>query len=208
MTPATARAWLRATGSPQQDEPGRPATQRIGNRPDLRALIQAHVKGNLALDKSTVKDAKDVKIENKEFKNEKAEVKERKEKIEVKEHKNEGKEFKNEKAEVKERKEKIEVIEGKNVLVDGGGKNFVVEGGGGGVVIDPVPAAGSSVDARLSALEQTVAALTHFIGADLRPDLGAGALAREADVYGQADSAKQGKDVADGKASKENLAEG
>ncbi|HWI33723.1 MAG TPA: S8 family serine peptidase, partial [Lapillicoccus sp.] len=45
MTPATARAWLRATGSPQQDEPGRPATQRIGNRPDLRALIQAHVKG-------------------------------------------------------------------------------------------------------------------------------------------------------------------
>jgi Subtilase family len=208
MTPATARAWLRATGSPQQDEPGRPATQRIGNRPDLRALIQAHVKGNLALDKSTVKDAKDVKIENKEFKNEKAEVKERKEKIEVKEHKNEGKEFKNEKAEVKERKEKIEVIEGKNVLVDGGGKNFVVEGGGGGVVIDPVPATSSSMDARLSALEQTVAALTHFIGADLRPDLGAGALAREADVYGQADSAKQGKDVADGKASKENLAEG
>jgi hypothetical protein len=208
MTPATARAWLRATGSPQQDEPGRPATQRIGNRPDLRALIQAHVKGNLALDKSTVKDAKDVKLENKEFKNEKAEVKERKEKIEVKEHKNEGKEFKNEKAEVKERKEKIEVIEGKNVLVDGGGKNFVVEGGGGGVVIDPVPAAGGAIEARLSALEQSVAALTHFIGADLRPDLGAGALVREADVYGQADSAKQGKDVADGKAGKENLAEG
>jgi hypothetical protein len=182
MTPATARAWLRATGSPQQDEPGRPATQRIGNRPDLRALIQAHVKGNLALDKSTVKDAKDVKLENKEFKNEKAEV--------------------------KERKEKIEVIEGKNVLVDGGGKNFVVEGGGGGVVIDPVPAAGGAIEARLSALEQSVAALTHFIGADLRPDLGAGALVREADVYGQADSAKQGKDVADGKAGKENLAEG
>jgi hypothetical protein len=182
MTPATARAWLRATGSPQQDEPGRPATQRIGNRPDLRALIQAHVKGNLALDKSTVKDAKDVKIESKEFKNEKAEV--------------------------KERKEKIEVIEGKNVLVDGGGKNFVVEGGGGGVVIDPVPAAGSAIEARLSALEQSVAALTHFIGADLRPDLGAGALAREADLFGQADSAKQGKDVADAKAGKENLAEG
>ncbi|MEP6648476.1 MAG: S8 family serine peptidase, partial [Lapillicoccus sp.] len=108
MTPATARAWLRATGSPQQDEPGRPATQRIGNRPDLKALIQAHVKGNLALDKSAVKDAKDVKLETKELKNEKAEVKERKEKIEVKEHKHENKELKNEKAEVKERKEKIE----------------------------------------------------------------------------------------------------
>ena len=152
MTPATARAWLRATGSPQQDEPGRPATQRIGNRPDLKALIQAHVKGNIAIDKAAVKDAKDVKLENKEFKNEKAEIKERKEKIEVKEHKREAKEFKNEKAEIKERKEKIEVIEGKNVIVDGGGKNFVARGRRGpqeprrgrrwrigGVVIDPRP---------------------------------------------------------------------
>ena len=204
MTPATARAWLRATGSPQQDEPGRPATQRIGNRPDLKALIQAHVKGNIAIEKSVAKDAKDIKIENKEFKNEKAEVKERKEKIEAKEHKLENKEFKNEKAEIKERKEKIEAIEGKNVIVDGGGKNFVleggggrkqlVEGGGGGVVIDPVPAAAGGLEARLAAVEQSVAALTHFIGADLRPDLGSGALAREADIYGQADSAKQEKD--------------
>jgi Subtilase family len=220
MTPATARAWLRATGSPQQDEPGRPATQRIGNRPDLKALIQAHVKGNIVLDKSAVKDVKDVKLENKEFKNEKAEVKERKEKIEVKEHKQENKEFKNEKAEIKERKEKLEAIEGKNVLVDGGGKNLVleggggrknlVEGGGGGGVIDPVPAAAGGLEARLAAVEQTVAALTHFIGADLRPDLGSGALAREADIYGQADSAKQdkdSKDLAEVKSGKENLAE-
>ena len=29
------------TGAPQQDAPGRPRTQRIGNRPDLRALIGA-----------------------------------------------------------------------------------------------------------------------------------------------------------------------
>jgi subtilisin family serine protease len=43
MTPANARAWLRATGSPQQDEPGRPASQRIGTRPNLRELLQAHV---------------------------------------------------------------------------------------------------------------------------------------------------------------------
>jgi hypothetical protein len=205
MTPATARAWLRATGSPQQDEPGRPATQRIGNRPDLKALIQAHVKGHVALDKSAVKDAKDIKLEAKELKIEKAEVKERKEKIEVKEHKLENKEFKNEKAEIKERKEKIEAIEGKNVIVDGGGKNLVLEGGGGrkqlleggggnGGVIDPVPGAVGGLEARLAAVEQSVAALTHFIGADLRPDLGSGALAREADIYGQADSAKQEKD--------------
>ena len=30
---------LRATGSPQQDGPNGPATQRIGNRPDLRAAM-------------------------------------------------------------------------------------------------------------------------------------------------------------------------
>jgi hypothetical protein len=41
LSPARARELLRATGSPQQDAPGRPATQRIGNRPNLRALIPA-----------------------------------------------------------------------------------------------------------------------------------------------------------------------
>jgi hypothetical protein len=39
LTPARAISALRATGSPQQDAPGRPATQRIGNRPNLRQLI-------------------------------------------------------------------------------------------------------------------------------------------------------------------------
>ncbi len=41
LTPFSARQQLRATGSLQQDAPGRPATQRIGNRPDLRTLIAA-----------------------------------------------------------------------------------------------------------------------------------------------------------------------
>jgi hypothetical protein len=41
LTPARARQLLRATGSPQQDTQGRPSTQRIGNRPDLRQLIAA-----------------------------------------------------------------------------------------------------------------------------------------------------------------------
>ena len=41
LTPARARELLRSTGSPQQDEPGRPATQRIGSRPNLRQLIAA-----------------------------------------------------------------------------------------------------------------------------------------------------------------------
>jgi hypothetical protein len=34
-----ARRLVRASGSPQQDGPGMPASQRIGTRPDLRALI-------------------------------------------------------------------------------------------------------------------------------------------------------------------------
>jgi len=41
LTPARTRSLLRATGSPQQDGLSGPATQRIGNRPDLRALLAA-----------------------------------------------------------------------------------------------------------------------------------------------------------------------
>jgi hypothetical protein len=39
LTPARARDVLRTTGSPQQAAPARPATQRIGNRPNLRQMI-------------------------------------------------------------------------------------------------------------------------------------------------------------------------
>jgi Subtilase family len=39
MTPSAVRQLLRTTGSPQQDAPGRPRTERIGNRPDLRQII-------------------------------------------------------------------------------------------------------------------------------------------------------------------------
>jgi hypothetical protein len=39
LTPARARDLLRSTGSPQQAAPGRPVTQRIGNRPNLRQMI-------------------------------------------------------------------------------------------------------------------------------------------------------------------------
>lgn len=39
LTSSGAIAALRASGSPQQDQPSRPATQRIGNRPNLRQLI-------------------------------------------------------------------------------------------------------------------------------------------------------------------------
>jgi Subtilase family/Repeat of unknown function (DUF5648) len=39
LTPATARNLLRETGSAQQDGANGPATQRIGNRPDLRQMM-------------------------------------------------------------------------------------------------------------------------------------------------------------------------
>ena len=39
LTPASARNLLRTAGSPQTDAPGRPATQRIGNRPDLKSMF-------------------------------------------------------------------------------------------------------------------------------------------------------------------------
>lgn len=39
LTPVSARNLLRTTGSPQPNGPDRPATQRIGNRPDLRAMF-------------------------------------------------------------------------------------------------------------------------------------------------------------------------
>ncbi|MDH5555826.1 MAG: S8 family serine peptidase [Alphaproteobacteria bacterium] len=41
LSPARARDLLRATGSPQQDGPNGPRTQRIGRRPNLRQLILA-----------------------------------------------------------------------------------------------------------------------------------------------------------------------
>lgn len=41
-TPAEVRARLRSTGSPQTSAPGRPASQRIGNLPDLRAMAAPH----------------------------------------------------------------------------------------------------------------------------------------------------------------------
>ncbi|MCM1981794.1 tachylectin-related carbohydrate-binding protein [Lyngbya confervoides] len=39
LTPLQAQQALRNTGSPQQDQPGRPRSQRIGNRPDIRAML-------------------------------------------------------------------------------------------------------------------------------------------------------------------------
>lgn len=46
LSPARARELFRATGSPQQDAPGRPRTQRIGRRPNLRHMIPMALRDN------------------------------------------------------------------------------------------------------------------------------------------------------------------
>lgn len=46
LSPARARDLFRATGSPQQDAPGRPRTQRIGRRPNLRQMIPMALRTN------------------------------------------------------------------------------------------------------------------------------------------------------------------
>jgi hypothetical protein len=221
-TPAQVRTRLRTTGSPQQDAPGRPATQRIGNRPNLRALvgktIVKEISKEIHKEKLESKEIKIEKVERKEIKERKLEKPERKE---LKEAKLEGKEIKEaklEKNELKEQKlEKVEQkelekikpeVEGKQIrekineklsdkLAEGGGGLL---GGGGGVQGAPP----ESVDDRLDRIEGTLAELFHFIGGDLRPDLGQGALSHESDIADleaqldqQAGDAKDAKDMKD-----------
>jgi hypothetical protein len=187
LTPATARNIVRTTGSPQQDEPGRPATQRIGNRPNLRqALIQ------LGLTKNTKELAKEITKELRKDKIEKLEIKEtkekEKEKIEVKET-------------TKDRKDKEKEIKEKDVkekdtkdLKDVREKGFE----------RPQGAGLGSFESRIAALEQTVGELSHFISGELRPDLQASALNQESDLLTlsqqlekQATDAKLAKDDKD-----------
>lgn len=49
MTSARARQVLQGSGSGQQSAPGRPKTQSIGNRPNLRSLIAVALKQSLSL---------------------------------------------------------------------------------------------------------------------------------------------------------------
>jgi hypothetical protein len=101
LTPAQVRNCLRSTGSPQQDAPGRPATQRIGNRPDIRAFATcAFGKGKEIL-KEAVKEIKEHLKDTKDTKERKDATKEK----ELKEFKDkERKELKEK--ELKEFKEK------------------------------------------------------------------------------------------------------
>jgi subtilisin family serine protease len=200
-TPAQMRNRLRTTGSPQTDAPGRPATQRIGNRPNLKSLI-----GLVKITKELVKEVKAEKIETKEVLKEKPEKTEIKEGKELKE-KIETKEVVKEKPEVKEQIEKqiekriekqIEKQLEKRIekqlekqLEKG---REVVGGFGTGAPLE-------ALEARLGALEAAVIQISHFISGELRPDLSRGALTGEQDLAGtqqQLDAAgKAAKDSKD-----------
>jgi len=180
LTPAQVRNCLRSTGSPQQDAPGRPASQRIGNRPDLRALATCAFGKGKELTKEVVKEAKEVA---KELTKE-AKEKERKELVK------EGKEFAKEVKEkdVKEGKEIKEFKEGKE-LKEKDLENKIGEVGG--INIRPTGAEAGGTEQRLAALEQTMQQLVHFIGTELRPDLSQSAL------QGSSQAAKDEKDLKD-----------
>jgi len=180
LTPATTRDVLRLTGTPQQDAPGRPATQRIGNRPDLTQAFQ-----HLGLGKGLFKEVKDKEKREKEL------VKEKREKEVFKEVKDKEK---REKELAKEKREKEVVKEVKDK--EKREKDFKdidvprFEG--------PQPQAGDVYD-RLTYLEETVASLVHFINAGDRPDLQHSALGEEADLGTQLE-----KQAVDAKALKDD----
>jgi hypothetical protein len=113
------------------------------------------------LEKNESKEHKDAKVE----KVEKNELKEHKDSKQEKLEKVESKEFKVENKEIT----KVEGLE-KQVGKEKDGKEIVEVGNG-----NP----GDPVEQRVSALEQNVASLQHFISTGQRPDLSRGALSGE-----------------------------
>jgi hypothetical protein len=197
LTPAQVRNCLRSTGSPQQDAPGRPVSQRIGNRPDLRALATCAFGKGKEIVKEVVKEGKEVFKDSKDNKDRKDIAKEHKEVF--KDTKDAAKEFK----EGKELKEK-DFKEGKEAkefkeFKEGKEKDKDMFEGKSSERLDTRlfanTALGSAPEDRLAALEQTVQQLVHFIGQELRPDLGQSAL--QGQVAGSGQAAKDEKDLKD-----------
>jgi hypothetical protein len=198
-TPDQIRTRLHSTGSAQQDAPNRPATQRIGNLPDLRAMVGVKAKAE-------IKEFQKEKLEVKEFKEHQGEKFRAKDKEikEVKERKLEVKEFQKEfMIENKNLRDIVlrkEVVERKLTEFQQLVGRQLMRGGAGGAA----PTEASTED-RLAALETAVGEVVHFISVELRPDLGAGALSYdETELEQQAAASKQEKDLKD----QEKLPEG
>jgi hypothetical protein len=196
LTPATARQHLRNTGSPQQDAPGRPATQRIGRRPDVRALYAAVFPKlkEFKEGKELIKEGKEVikDVKEKEVRKELAKEIEKLRKENVKEFKEKDKEKEFKEKDVKEFKEKEkDVFEGEVIRREN-------------VIINPAEAA-AGLEARVAGLEAAVSELAHFISAELRPDLSSSPLSGEADQSGQAEvSAALARNLEEAKTAKDN----
>jgi hypothetical protein len=177
MTPLSARNLLRTTGSVQQDEPGRPATQRIGRRPNLRAM---HGK----LFPKVVKEVKEVeKLQVEKVQKDFEKIKDTKEveKLQVEKVVKDSDKLKDTKELEKIQKEKD--------------KDLVENINTGQFLLRPAAADAASLEARVEALEAAVASLAqalqlgaaagaHFIGTGLRPDV--------EDYAGDADEADDG----------------
>jgi hypothetical protein len=172
-----------------------PMPKRADGPPDPKTVIK-DIKDagdtKLPRDTKNQKDTKDAK-EHKDTKDRK-DVKDRKDKEKEKELLKDHKDQKD----LKDRKEK-EIIKDAKDIRDGRAQPF----GGSGA-----PGA-SSIEQRLSAVEDAVAQLTHFIQSGQRPDLSMSPLANEADLQSadldalsaqlqlQADEAKRIKDDKD-----------
>jgi hypothetical protein len=157
-TPARTRQELRATGSPQQDAPGRPRTQRIGNRPNLRELMARAI--------GKTKEIKEFKeLKEKEFK-------EGKDTKEIKERFKDIKDLKERRKEVKDGKEFKEPKELKDIFE------------GRGPEQPQTPSAISELEQRVAQLEGAFDLLIHFISGEHRPDLSTSSLAHEPDLGG------------------------
>ncbi len=182
LTPSTARNLLRTTGSPQQAAPGRPVSQRIGNRPDLKQAFSTLSIGGIVKIKE-IKEFKEKEVKEFKEKEKDKELKESKEK-EVKEFKEkekdkELKEFKEK--ELKEFKEKEKDFE-----IGGLIKKVVLPGAGGE----------DDLQGRIQQLEAQVQQLSHFIGSENRPDLHARLFNEEA--QGDTDALQKNADDAKG----------
>lgn len=227
LTPAQMRSRLRSTGSPQQNGPNGPATQRIGNRPNLRqlhgALFPKSVLKDAVKEAEKIKDGKELEkivkdkdLKEKDFKDAKEkdikdkELKE-KDKDKDKELKEKDKE-KDKDKELKELKEKdkdFEKLRDKNPVEKLTDKiPDKVTDKVADKVRDVIPSAGAqaatTMAERVAALEQTVQSLTHFITAELRPDLSSSALSGESDQNAAALSADLQKQSNDAKVVKDD----
>jgi hypothetical protein len=200
LTPATARNILRTTGSLQQDGPNGPASQRIGNRPDLdQAFTQLGVGGKIVKEiikekEFKEKDLKDIKDVTKE------KEKDLKDKEILKDIKDRVKEGKEKEKELKEKdkdiKDVVDSRKSREKLLDIGPSAPTQAGGG------------SDLEARLVQLEAAVVELAHFITQEQRPDVQGATLAADAAGQQQAQdlqmlSQELQKQASDAKAAKD-----